>query len=294
MSTLSIQLTKYQETALGQQLSVGGAKHLGLMINAGLISGFRTHFQGSYLTYQDTDVTKYSRNSIDGDLGPYRVLGVDQLMGIRSSDSTAVASGFLDAAAAGDTGVLRLTCRVVNGANAIALTQENALWIAPSTNFTALFEIKEWTTRTHAVGVSFFEIGLASTCVLATDLVDAAKVPAYVDGTDDKPFVTVKLYGSQGRMIVRPSTSAALLTSSTFDVPAGAFNLRFEYSSAQSGGSPTIALFINDRFTTSIATSITGPLQIFARAAHGAGYVAATHTVSPILDIDSIVVAMPV
>lgn len=290
----NITLTKYQEIALGQQTSVGGARYNGFFINAAFMGGFFTHFQGCWMQNLDTEIVN-SRINVDGDLDPYYILGASQLMSLRSSDSTVVPAGFPNAAAVGDTGVLRLVCRDVgtgvNGANVTAMHQENALWLAPAQNWTALFDIKQWTERNDAVTIQFSEFGLAST-ITAADLIDPAKVPAYGNGsTTDAPFVAIKLYGNQGRIICRATTGAALQTSSAFSLPTGSFLCRLEYNHGATSGTPTLALYVNERPATSLSTRITGPLQIFARNCHAAGYVAATAAPS-VLDIDMIAVAL--
>jgi hypothetical protein len=289
-----VTLNKYQEISLNQQTSVGGAKYNGFFINVAFMGGFFTHFQGCWMQNLDTEIVN-SRINVDGDLDPYYILGANQLMSLRSSDSTVVPAGFPNAAAAGDTGVLRLVCRDVgtgvDGANVTAMHQENALWLTPGQNWTALFDIKQWTERNDAVTVQFSEFGLAST-ITAADLIDPAKEPAYGNGsTTDAPFVAVKLYGNQGRIICRPSTGAALLTSAAFSLPAGAFLCRFEYNHGAVNGSPTLALYVDERPAASLSTAITGPLQLFARNCHAAAYIAGSHAPS-VLDIDMIAIAL--
>ena len=294
--TSSIGMNKYQEMALNKHLSVGGLKNNGTLINAALHNGFVTNFQGKYMTYLDTEVT-IARTGVDADYNPYIVREVGQLMTIRGSNATVVAgAGFPNAAAAGDFGKLRLTNNDtgtgVNGAAAMAMAQESILWIPPSTNFTMIWDIAQWSQRGLAVTAAFAEFGVTSTCS-TTHIIDATKVPAYVDGTNDLAFATIKLIGNQGYLVVRPATTAALLTSAAFEIPAGAFTVRMEVNSAADHGSAGIAVYVNDRLATSLATAVAGPFQMFARACHGAAYIAAT-MVPPILDIDGLAVSFNV
>jgi hypothetical protein len=187
----SFGLNAYQVIALGNHLSVGGAKNNGLFLNA-LQTGFFTNFQGCYLSelVTATPGPTYLRTSIDADLNPYKVHGVSQRMAVIGSNATAVAgAGFPDASAAGDTGVLRLTNNDtgtgVNGAAALAMWQENALWITPASSFTVAFDIAQWSQRTLGLTQAFSEFGVVGTAAQA-DLIDAAKVPGWIDGTNDK------------------------------------------------------------------------------------------------------------
>lgn len=290
--TSSLGMNKGQELALSRHLNVGGLKNNGTLINAALHNGFLTNFQGKYMTYLDTEVT-ITRTGIDADYNPYIVHEVGQLMTIRGSNATVVAgAGFPNAAASGDFGKLRLTNNDTNAAAAMAMAQESILWIPPSTNFTMIWDIAQWSQRGYAVAVAFAEFGVASTCS-TTHIIDASKVPAYVDGTDDLAFATIKLIGNSGYLVVRPATSAAVLTSAAFEIPARAFTVRMEVNAIADHGSNGISVYVNDRLATTLATSVAGPLQMFARACHGASYLAASH-VPPILDIDAVAIAFNV
>lgn len=295
--TSFVGMNKYNEIALNRHLSVGGLRSNGTLMNAVLHNGFYTNFQGCYMSevVTATPGPTYSRLGIDADLNPYRVIGTSQMMTIRGSNTTIVAgAGFPDATTTSTTGVMRLTNNDtgtgVNGKAAMVMHQENALWISPASNFTAIFDIAQWTQRTLGITQAFSEFGLVGTCT-ASDLIDAVKVPGYVDGTNDKVSCYVKLYGNQGRLNIVSADLAALQTSAAFEIPAGAFTARLEYGAAVSNGSPGVALFINDRFVVSVATSLTGSMQLFARACHGAAYIAASMTPA-ILDVDAIAVAL--
>jgi len=284
-------LSRYQEISLNQQLSVGGVRYNGELMNAKLYNGFLTSFQGCYLEHLDTEILQ-ARLGCIATLDPFTVRGVDQWMTLRTSDTTNITTaGFPDASAAGDTGVLRLTLRDANGASVIALHQENALWIAPATPFIAQFDIKQWTQRSNAVGVAFVEFGVASTCS-TTHIVDGTKAPAYVNGSDDKAFVTIKCYGNQGYLVLRPNTSEDAQTSAAFDLPTGDFLARIEYNYSSTSGSPSVSVFIDNVFKVRVDAEVTGPFQMFARVCHGASYVLATHEPT-ILDIDAIAISMP-
>ena len=284
-------MNKYQELALGNHLSVGGAKNNGLIMNAKQ-NGFYTNFQGCTLVENVTATPgpTFVRLSVDGDLDPYYVYGVNQLMTLRASSATACAAGFPNAAAAGDTGVLRLTTVDANAAGAVAMLQENALWIAPANDFSVVFDIAQWSQRNNALAVAFSQFGIVGTCTV-TDLQDAAKVPGWIDGTNDNASCYISLYGNRGRLKVVAADLAVLQTSESFEIPTGAFTAKIVYSAGASGGSPSISVFINDRIVVSLKSSLTGPFQLFARACNGASYLLATHTPA-ILDIDTIAVSM--
>jgi len=292
----SFGLNAYQVIALGNHLSVGGAKNNGLFLNA-LQTGFFTNFQGCYLSelVTATPGPTFSRTGIDLTNIPYTVHGVNQRMSVIGSDTNVVAgAGFPDASAAGDTGVLRLTNNDtgtgVNGAAALAMWQENALWITPASSFSVTFDIAQWSQRTLGLTQAFSEFGLVGTAAQA-NLIDAAKVPGWIDGTNDKVSCYVKMYGNQGRLKIVSADLAAIQTSAAFEIPAGAFTARIEYANPVNGGTPTVTLFINDRLAVSVKTSLTGSLQLFARASHGAAYIAASMTPA-ILDVDAIAVSI--
>ena len=247
----TLELNKTQELALNKQLSVVNSSKNGSIIKAALHNGFLANFQGCYLSevVTATPGQTYSRTGIDFDLNPYRIHGVKQRMTLRGSDATAVAAaGFPNAAASGDVGVLRLTNRVANGANAVAMCQDNALWIAPSTNFSVNFDVKQWATRTHGKNIAFTEMGVVGTCVV-TDVYNSALPLGYVNGSIDNTSIMFQLSSSKGRLRYKPNALALPTAEVTadFEVPAGAFSLRMEYSSG-SGilNSPSLAVFVND------------------------------------------------
>ena len=290
--TAALGLSKYQEIALNNHLSVGGTKNNGLLINAALHNGFHTNFQGCYMSevVSATPGPVYSRIGVDLTYNPYMVNGVSQLMHIDGSDTNVVAAaGFPNAAAASDTGVLRLTCNDTNTtALVMAMWQNNALWLATGTSFTLVYDIAQWSERQELLTESFSEIGVCGTCRL-TEVLLAASVP----GTDNatlNPFITVKFYANRARLVLRPVTAAAVQTSESFEVPAGKFTIRMEYVVPANGGVPSVTVYVNDRNVTSINATITGPLQLFARNCHNTGYLSATMAPA-IFDIDAIVVA---
>lgn len=284
-------MNKYQELALGKHLSVGGAGNNGLLLNA-MQNGFYANFQGCTLVENVTATPgpTFVRLSVDGDLDPYYVYGVNQLMTLRASSATACAAGFPNAAAVGDTGVLRLTTVDANAAGAVAMLQENALWMAPANDFSVVFDIAQWTQRNNVVGVAFSQFGIIGTCTV-TDLQDSAKVPAWVDGTNDNASCYITLTGNRGTLTVVSANLELRQNSASFEIPAGAFTARIAYGAGATGGSPTVSVFINDRAVATIKTVLTGPFQLFARACNGANYLQATHTPA-ILDIDTIAVSM--
>ncbi len=283
-------ISKQNEIALDQQLSVGGLRNNGKLINAALHNGFLTNFQGCYLTA--VDGIEQARLTIDAGKDPYTIGGVSQMFHIWTTSSAA--GGFPDASAASDRGVLRLTNADTNTTKlAMAVFQNNALWIAP-TSFTAVFDIAQWTQRSDAGTTQWAEFGVCGTCN-TTHLIDSAKEIAYNDGTNDYSFAKIKLSAGQGKLVYKALNTGASTTavdSASFDLPTGAFSIRLEYNSATAGGSPTIAVFVDNVFKLAVQTSLAGPFQLFARTCHSASYASGTQAPT-ILDIDAIAVAIP-
>jgi hypothetical protein len=295
----NVGLTKVQAEALNRHLACGRPSNNGLFLSA-LQNGLIENFQGkSLLNYvrtdtgggDDTDVATYSFLSIDGDLDPYYIDGASQLMAIRGSDATAVSAAGLVIASTSTPAALRLTCRDANGANVVGVSQEGALWIPSSAAWTAQFEAIV-PKNAYVVGVAFQEIGFFGAGDIATHFIDASKEFGYVDGTSDAPFVSLKFYNGSGYLRVRGATGGTVVTSGAFVIPSsGKHAYRLEYGYASSGGTPAVALFLDDVFVTSVTVTIGTAMQFAARACHGASYVAATHT-PPVIDVNSVLVAV--
>ena len=296
----NIGLNKTQADALNRHLACGKPSLNGFLL-AALQFGMYVTFAGrSLLNYvrtdtgggDDTDVATYSFLSIDADLDPYYVDGADKLLAIRSSDATAVTAAGIVVASGSTPAALRLTCRDVNAANALGVSQEGSLWIPTSAPWSAQFEMSV-PKNAYAAGVAFQEVGFMGAGDISTHFIDAAKEFGYVDGsTGDVAFVSLKFAAGQGTLRVRATAGGSISTSAAFNIPAsGKHVYRLEYGYASSGGTPAIALFIDDVFVTSVTATIAGALQFAARACHGASYLAASH-VPPVIDLNLVAVAV--
>jgi hypothetical protein len=284
----NVGLNKTQADALNRHLACGKPSLNGFFLAAKQNGMFET-FAGKDLVLADA-VTR-TLLSIDAGLDPYFVSGADKLLAIRSSDATAVAAAGIVVASGSTPAALRLTCRDVNAANALGVSQEGSLWIPTSAPWSAQFEMIV-PKNAYAVGVAFQEVGFMGAGNIATHFIDASKEFGYVDGSADAPFVSLKFAAGQGTLRVRATAGGSISTSSAFNIPAsGKHVYRLEYGYASSGGTPAIALFIDDVFVTSVAATIAGALQFAARACHGASYLAASH-VPPVLDLNLVAVAV--
>lgn len=281
-------MTKTQSDALSRHLSAGTPSSNGLILSAQQ-NGMNVQFAGKDLILADA-VTRVLV-SIDGDLDPYFVSGVDKLLAIRSSDSTAVGGAGIVVASTTTPAVLRLTCRDVNAGNALGISQEGSVWIPTSKAWTAQFDMTV-PKNAYVVGVAFQEVGLMGVGDIASHFIDASKEFGYVDGTSDAPFVSLKFYNGMGYLRVRAATGGAISTSAAFVIPSsGKHAYRLEYGYASSGGTPAIALFLDDVFVASITATMGTAMQFAARACHGANYLLASHT-PPNLDIANILIAL--
>ncbi len=280
-------LKKSQSDANSRALSAGSPSATGLVL-AALQNGMNENFRGKKLLLAD-GVT-YAFTSIDADLDPYFVIGTEQFFAMRGSDATAVAAAGLVVASASNPEVCRLTCRDVNAANTVSLTQEGALWIPPSQAWTAQFEAYV-PSNAYAVGVAFQEMGLMGVGSVGTHFIDASKEFGYVDGSADSAFVSLKFFGGMGYLRVRAAAGGTVQTSAGFPIPSGKNAYRIEYGYSATGGTPTISLYVNDVYKVSVVATMTGGLQVAARACHGASYLAASH-VPPVFDLVNILVAL--
>lgn len=280
-------LKKSQSDANSRALSAGSPCATGLVL-AALQNGMNENFRGKKLLA--VDGVTYSFTTVDGDLDPYYVIGTEQFFAMRSSDATPDANGGLIVASASNPEVCRLTCRDVNAANALSLTQEGALWIPPNQAWTAQFEAYV-PSNAYAVGVAFQEMGLMGVGSVGTHFIDASKEFGYVDGSADSAFVSLKFFGGMGYLRVRAAAGGTVQTSAGFVIPSGKNSYRIEYGYSATGGTPTLSLYINDVYKVSVVATMTGGLQFAARACHGASYVAATHT-PPVFDLVNLLVAI--
>jgi hypothetical protein len=284
----TVGLNKTQADALNRHLACGKPSLNGFFLAAKQNGMFET-FAGKDLVLADA-VTR-TLLSIDADLDPYFISNTDKLLAIRSSDATAVTAAGIVVASGSTPAALRLTCRDANAANALGVSQEGSLWIPTSTPWSAQFEMIV-PTNAYAVGVAFQEVGFMGAGNIATHFIDASKEFGYVDGSADAPFVSLKFAAGQGTLRVRAAAGGSISTSSAFNIPAsGKHVYRLEYGYSSAGGTPAVALFIDDVFVTSVTATIAGALQFAARACHGATYSATSH-IPPALDLNLIGVAV--
>jgi len=277
---------KLQEDALDRHLAAGVEVKAGFLLNA-MLTGIVENFQGKILSHLDTGVITYGQVGIDKDLEPYFVEGASQALALRVSDTTAVAAaGIPDNASGTQRGLLRLTLNDTNGAAAMAMTQENVLWIPNTASWSLAFDVAQITNLTLGSAISFTEFGVMGEQSTIADITNAAKEPA-----DGNAFVAFKVYGSKAFLRIRPTASATILTSGAIEIPStGLMSLRLDFN--YNSGNPSFTVYVNGRRALSMASSISGPLQLFARVCHGASYVAATH-VPTVFDIDGIAMSIP-
>lgn len=285
----NVGLTKTQADALNRHLACGKPSLNGFFL-ATQQNGLWVDFAGKDLILADA-VTR-TKLTIDADLDPYFVSGVSQVLALRSSDATPDSVSGIVVASGATPACLRLACRDVNAANAIGISQEGSLWIPTSAPWSAQFEMTV-PKNAYAVGVAFQEVGFMGAGTIATHFIDASKEFGYVDGsTGDVPFVSLKFYNGSGYLRVRGTAGGTISTSGAFAIPAsGKHVYRLEYGYASSGGTPAVALFIDDVFVASVTVTLGSALQFAARACHGASYLAASHT-PPVLDINLVAAAV--
>lgn len=278
-------IARSQEDTLNRHWSAGKPGTFGTLMNAG-ISGCYDNFHGKVMHRISPVATTPASTSVSltatgidfqTETTAYQVWGASQMLGLRTSITAAAVTGagFPQAAGTTDKGILRLTMTDVgtgvNGKASTAMTQENLLWISNAASFRAGYYIDDLTNRSLAKTISFAEIGVMGEQSTIANICDAAKEPA-----DGNPFIAVKIASGRGTLRVRTAASATILESEAFEIPtSGGFNLQFEYNYVSTGSVTT--LFLNGSRVAVVKGTVTGPLQRFARACHGANYIAATH-----------------
>lgn len=291
----SVGLSKIQEVALDKHLSAGRASHNGMAINA-MLTGLLETFQGC--TTQNVigaDLfPAYARTIAAINTDSITLVGTRQYFKLDVADTaTGATIGFPNAAAAGDTGVLRLANADQNGVLGCALHQGNALWIAPATSFKMTWDIATHTCIAGtANSLNSLEVGVAGTFV-STDFVVGANEFASdgASATYGSQFIAVKIVGGAAQLRVKANSDVAgtVTESATVQLPSTRFQMRVEYNYSAVGGYAT--LFINDQKQVTVQGSVTGPFQVAARICHNTGYLAASHAPASV-DIDTIMVGI--
>jgi hypothetical protein len=282
----TVGLNKTQADALNRHLACGKPSLNGFFL-AAMQNGLYENFIGKDLVQGST----HSFLGIDADSDPYFITGAHQLMALRASDGTPASTAGIVIASGSTPACLRLTCRDVGAANVVGVSQEGSLWIPTSTSWSAQFEMIV-PKNAYDVGVAFQEVGFMGAGDLPTHFVDASKEFGYINGSADAPFVSLKFAAGQGTLRVRAAAGGTILASAVFNIPAsGKHVYRLEYGYSSAGGTPAVALFIDDVFVTSVTATIAGALQFAARACHGATY-SATSNEPPALDLNLIGVAI--
>lgn len=279
----AIGLTRLQQDALNRHLACGRYSWNGMALN-GIVAGLCESFQGKMLMYENGGTLALTQGGVNGTYINY-VWGANQILSVRSSTTSAVTgTGFPDASAPSHRGRLVLS-NPDSGSCAMAMMQENQLWIPNAAPFQVCFDVAAWEGRSNAVGVSFIELGVMGDQATAADVKVFSKEPA-----DGNPFLEVKMYNGMGLIRRRAAASGAITSSSVFDVPVGAFSLRIEHNYSNSTGHTTV--YVNDQVKTNLAGSVTGPFQVFARTCHGASYASGTHEPA-LLSLDGVMATVP-
>jgi len=270
-----------------RQLSAGLKSDNGFRFNS-LMTGMINVFAGQFLTYQDTNVTKYSQQSIDADLEPYYILGPSKLLSLRTNDTTAVPNtGIVDAQSDGGRGFLAFVNRDVASVG-VAMHQENQMWIPGKASFTVCYGVRHIADYSLGATHAFGELGFLGTEANPTNLgVATAEM-----GTD-KPFALVKFYGGQARLRVRFTSGGAITTSAVFTVPANKeFDLTIDYVYNSASGVGNTTVKVDGNVVVVVPGTIDGPFQLGARVCHGAAYVLATETPMSMY-LDEVAVSIP-
>jgi hypothetical protein len=264
-----------QRDAMDRHLSsaTNGPSYPGLVLDA-LCNGLLENFQGKILNDGAalTQVVAAASSNTIPNAAQY--MQVDA-----AAANIAADAGIPDASATLSRGALRLGTDGV-GAGAVALHQNDLLWINAGVNFTMCFEV------TNTVGVSQVNtVALAQIGVMSAKGANLLVMNSLEGGVANRPgaqYLFVEISGSRARLVCGDATSAVY--SGWTQLGSRQVSFRIDYvATAQ-----TANFSVDGKFVSSVSASkLTQALQVFARAGHvGVGTALS-------VDVDTLMVSIP-
>lgn len=264
-----------QRDAMDRHLSsaTNGPSYPGLVLDA-LCNGVLENFQGKILNDGAALTQVVAAASTNTIVNAAQYMQVDA-----AAANIAADAGIPDASGTTSRGVLRLATDGV-GAGAVALHQNDLLWINAGTNFTFGFEIANMVGQGQLNTVALAQIGVMS--AKGANLLLMNSLEGGVANRPGAQYLFVEISNGKARLVVGNATAAAY--SGWVQLPARSVSFTVHYNAT----AKIANLLMDSRFVTSLsATQLTQSLQVFARAGHvGAG--------DPLqIDLDTVLVSIP-